>query len=948
MGMVSGSIGPLSVQAAPITGRGPPPSQLKGKLDQAYFDMTTIPPTPYLFNGQTWQAGGIAPATTTTFGSVKVSDANEPVATKFYVDAAIAGVVVGAVPAATETTAGIAKIATAAQANAGVDDTTIMTPLKVADQIAAGGGGGSFTTLAVSSTSVFTGLITANGGATINSGGATLALGTDAVNDPINIGTAGARVTTIGDTTGASGIVQRVGTGNYSLDGVTNSTYAFGASTTTGTITIGGTSTTGALSLKSTSIDIAPSNTQSTVLIAKGTGGNTVSIANGINTVAQVVNISSGASGNDSTVNILNGNASAGSLTCNIFGTTAATVAGTTNIGTGAIGHVTNIGSVSAASHIIMLVGTGTVPDWKVDGITSSTYALGASTTTGTITIGGTAQSTGLITLGASSATSTVKIAAGAGASTVTIAEGTGAANVISMINGNTAQNGTINMLNGNPTANIQLVSILSGIGSGTCTKTLNLNNTTQSAGTATVNLMSGNATGGTLAVNIVGDVAATTAVTTKICTGAAAHTLTIGDSGGASGLIKINAGTGNFQLLAGTAVATMTIGSATQTGTITLGASTAGQTINISSAATIGTANIVNVLAGVTPGASQTLNIMTGVGTAGTYAVNILTGNSTGTTQTVAIGTGSARTDITLGGTGANVFAIANTQTAGSVAIGNAMTTGTITLGGANTTGIITIGQTTAAGGSEVDIANVINTGTAQVKIANAAAGAATTVSIMSGNATAGTQTLNLAAGTGGKVVHIADGAGINTITIANGASANTVTLGSTNTTSTTTINAGSGNIIMVGNVTKTTNPAFLGYLAATVTNKTGTGTAYTLGTDALTKVYDRGTNFTTAGVFTAPITGIYDLRSQITVSATTIATTFVITLVTTARNYIHTFTKTAGSQTESIFISALCDMSATDTVHVTIAVSGEAGDTDSITGAASLQTYFCGQLVA
>jgi hypothetical protein len=151
-----------------------------------------------------------------------------------------------------------------------------------------------------------------------------------------------------------------------------------------------------------------------------------------------------------------------------------------------------------------------------------------------------------------------------------------------------------------------------------------------------------------------------------------------------------------------------------------------------------------------------------------------------------------------------------------------------------------------------------------------------------------------------------------------------------------------------MVGNVLKTTNPAFLGYLAATANNKTGDGTVYTLGTDALTEVYDRGSNFTTAGVFTAPVTGIYDLRAQVTVTGNTIATTFIISIVTTARSYIYTFIKAAGSQDESIAISALADMTATDTAHVTIAVNGEAGATSDILGAASSQTYFCGSLVA
>lgn len=160
-----------------------------------------------------------------------------------------------------------------------------------------------------------------------------------------------------------------------------------------------------------------------------------------------------------------------------------------------------------------------------------------------------------------------------------------------------------------------------------------------------------------------------------------------------------------------------------------------------------------------------------------------------------------------------------------------------------------------------------------------------------------------------------------------------------------------GTGNVMSInttGEITKPLNPAFLSYLASTATNKTGNGATYTLGTDALTEVYDRGNNASTAGVFTAPVTGIYDLRAQITVTGATIATTFVIALVTTARTYQKTFIKAAGSQDESIDISALCDMTATDTAHVNITVSGEAGDTDDILGGATLSTFFCGTLVA
>lgn len=149
-------------------------------------------------------------------------------------------------------------------------------------------------------------------------------------------------------------------------------------------------------------------------------------------------------------------------------------------------------------------------------------------------------------------------------------------------------------------------------------------------------------------------------------------------------------------------------------------------------------------------------------------------------------------------------------------------------------------------------------------------------------------------------------------------------------------------------GEINYPLQPTFLGYLGTTATNKTGNGAVYTIGTDALTEVFDQSSDFTTAGVFTAPVTGIYDLRAQVTVTGNTIATTFVISIVTTARTYTYTFTKAAGSQDESVAISALADMTATNTATVTITVSGEAGDTSDIKGGATLETFFCGHLVA
>ena len=149
-------------------------------------------------------------------------------------------------------------------------------------------------------------------------------------------------------------------------------------------------------------------------------------------------------------------------------------------------------------------------------------------------------------------------------------------------------------------------------------------------------------------------------------------------------------------------------------------------------------------------------------------------------------------------------------------------------------------------------------------------------------------------------------------------------------------------------GEITYPLQPAFLAYLAGTAANKTGNGASYTIGTDALTEVFDRGADFNTNGTFTAPVTGIYDLRAQVTITGATVATTFTINIVTTARTYTYVFTRAAAATDQAVSISALADMTATNTATVTIVASGEAGDTDDILGGASAVTYFCGKLVA
>jgi hypothetical protein len=125
------------------------------------------------------------------------------------------------------------------------------------------------------------------------------------------------------------------------------------------------------------------------------------------------------------------------------------------------------------------------------------------------------------------------------------------------------------------------------------------------------------------------------------------------------SGLATFN---GSVNMAPTAAASTITLGNAAMTGTLTLGQSTTGQTINM------------------------------GTGAAGVNTINI-------------------------GGTGANVIAIGNTQTAGSVSVGAAMTTGTLSIGGTGAqTGTISIAPGTGA--QQVLIADS-NTGVKQVAIA-------------------------------------------------------------------------------------------------------------------------------------------------------------------------------------------------------------------------------------
>lgn len=140
-----------------------------------------------------------------------------------------------------------------------------------------------------------------------------------------------------------------------------------------------------------------------------------------------------------------------------------------------------------------------------------------------------------------------------------------------------------------------------------------------------------------------------------------------------------------------------------------------------------------------------------------------------------------------------------------------------------------------------------------------------------------------------------------------------------------------------------------FLAYLDTTVTNATGAGGTYTLGSGtALTKIFDSHTDLNTNGTYTAPATAKIDLRGCIYVSNCTIATTFAFTLTTSNRNYTSTFSRAALAADQTSMLNAITDMDLADTAICSVIVSGEAGNTNSITGGSQIVSYFCGAITS
>lgn len=157
---------------------------------------------------------------------------------------------------------------------------------------------------------------------------------------------------------------------------------------------------------------------------------------------------------------------------------------------------------------------------------------------------------------------------------------------------------------------------------------------------------------------------------------------------------------------------------------------------------------------------------------------------------------------------------------------------------------------------------------------------------------------------------------------------------------------------------VTKPSQPAFLGIAAGVEANETGDGTAFILGdTDvaaALTEIFDQNADFVagsaTGATFTSPVTGRYRLHAGIfTATYDGSQTSVAINIITSNGTYDVNRCNPTNMRDISNYLASqglvLCDMDAADTATVVVTASG--GLKVVSIGVAGRATHFAGGLV-
>lgn len=658
-----------------------------------------------------WIVGDNSPATTTAFGTVKLAtlsqlqNGNAPsgaiVPLSNDVATVIQGIVVGAVPPATETQQGIAEIATQVETDAGTDDTRIVTPLKLANFISGGGGAGDFSTLHASgavtfdSTLLVSGLATLAASAVIDTAGTALNLATDSDTAAVNLGTVGDRTITVGNVTGATAVNINTGTGSFTV------------------------STTGAGDIVLNSDDTMLLDADGVLELNSSAG--VISIGNDAD--AQNINLGTGAS--QRVITIGNGT-SATQVVIN---------AGTAGVllGTNTIAHPVVIGNQTGNSSLVLDSGTGAI---QLGTTIAKIITIGNTTTTTGVAIN---SGTGGVAL-VSTSTGTITAASGSTIllDSVGVLELNSSAGVISI--GNDAVSQNINV----GTAGTRAIAI----GNSTSTTSVSINGGTGSSVNIGTNAIAHTVT--------IGNITTTTAVTVNTGTGGFnVNTTSTGDIVlnsadtvliDGAGVVEINSSAGvigigndavaqNINVGTGAAARTITIGNTSSTTGIVLNSGTGGVAINTTTTGDV-----------VVTSADTVLIDGAGVVEINSSGAAIGIGNDN-VAQAINIGTGSAARTISIGtGVGGNTVHIADGAGINTITIGNGAAANTVTLGSTDTTSTTTInsgsGNVNIIGG-HLSIGSV-----AKTLLVN---GGAVTDFIGTGVLTAGTQTIantNIATG--------------------------------------------------------------------------------------------------------------------------------------------------------------------------------------------------------
>jgi hypothetical protein len=143
-------------------------------------------------------------------------------------------------------------------------------------------------------------------------------------------------------------------------------------------------------------------------------------------------------------------------------------------------------------------------------------------------------------------------------------------------------------------------------------------------------------------------------------------------------------------------------------------------------------------------------------------------------------------------------------------------------------------------------------------------------------------------------------------------------------------------------GNITKPKSSAFCAKLANNTTNVTGDGTLYTIVYDS--ERFDYNSNYNTStGVFTAPVTGVYQFNISSYLYILSIGLTVEVTLVTSNNTYQLVAQSGYTGYAQFPVGSITADMDAADTAYVTVKVSG----TTKTISLGQANNYFSGFLV-